>query len=86
MCGWPDKEARQEQSPTNISVGDFVITGKFCFELSVNATYRLLLELPNEELWDRRLSETQDTLGKLAIETRTERAAGNATELEPDKL
>lgn len=46
----------------------------------------LLQELPDEELWDRRFSETQDPLSKLAIETRQERAAGNATELEPDKL
>jgi hypothetical protein len=45
----------------------------------------LLQELPDEELWDRRFSETQDALSKLAIETRKERAAGNATELEPDK-
>lgn len=46
----------------------------------------LLQELPDEELWDRRFSETQDALSKLAAETRKERAAGNATELDPDKL
>ena len=46
----------------------------------------LLQELPDEDLWERRLSETQAALGKLAIETRQERAAGNATELTPDKL
>ena len=46
----------------------------------------LLQELPDEELWDNRFSESQDALRKLAIETREERAAGNTTELEPDKL
>jgi hypothetical protein len=46
----------------------------------------LLQELPDEELWDRRFSETQDALSKLAVETRKERVTGNATELEPDKL
>lgn len=45
----------------------------------------LLQEIPDEELWDRRFSETQDALSKLAIETRNERAAGNTTLLEPDK-
>jgi hypothetical protein len=46
----------------------------------------LLQELPDEELWDKRFSETQGALSKLAIETRKERAAGNVTEVEPDKL
>jgi hypothetical protein len=46
----------------------------------------LLQELPDEELWGRRFSETQDALSKLAVETRRECAMGNATELEPDKL
>jgi hypothetical protein len=46
----------------------------------------LLQELPDAELWDRRFSETQDALRKLAAETRKERAAGNANELEPEKL
>jgi hypothetical protein len=46
----------------------------------------LLQELPDEELWDRRFSETQDALGKLAAEVRTERVAGNATEFDPDQL
>lgn len=46
----------------------------------------LLQELPDEELWDKRFYETQDALSKLAAEAREERAAGHATELEPDKL
>jgi hypothetical protein len=46
----------------------------------------LLQELPDEEHWDRRFSETQDVLGQLAIETRKERANENTTELAPDKL
>jgi hypothetical protein len=46
----------------------------------------LLRELPDEEFSDRRFSETQDALSKLAVETRRERAAGNTTGLEPDKL
>ncbi len=46
----------------------------------------LLQELPDEELWDKRFSESQDTLSKLAAETRGERAAGNTTELDPEKL
>lgn len=45
----------------------------------------LLQELPDEELWDNRFSESQDALSKLAIETRDERAAGNITELKPDE-
>ena len=46
----------------------------------------LLQELPDEELWDKRFSESQDALRKLAAETRQVRAAGQATELDPDKL
>ena len=46
----------------------------------------LLQELPDEELWARQFSETQDALSKLAAETRKETASGNTTELEPDKL
>ena len=46
----------------------------------------LLQELPDEELWDKRFSESQDTLGQLADEARRDRAAGRATELNPDKL
>jgi hypothetical protein len=46
----------------------------------------LLQELPDDEIWDTQFSENQDALSKLAIEARQERAAGNATELDPDKL
>ncbi|MGH9619203.1 MAG: hypothetical protein ACRD45_05755 [Bryobacteraceae bacterium] len=46
----------------------------------------LLQELPDEELWDKRFSESQDALGKLAAETRREHAFGNTTALDPDKL
>ena len=46
----------------------------------------LLQELPDEELWDKRFSESQDTLAQLADEARRDRAAGRATELNPDKL
>jgi hypothetical protein len=46
----------------------------------------LLEEIPDEEFWDRRFSETQDALAKLAIETRKERVAGKVTELDPEKL
>lgn len=46
----------------------------------------LLEELPDEELWDRWFCETQDRLSRLAAETRKERATGNSTELDPDKL
>lgn len=46
----------------------------------------LLQELPDEELWDRRLSETRDVLRELAAETRRARAAGEITELDADKL
>jgi hypothetical protein len=46
----------------------------------------LLQELPDEELWDRRFSESRDALSGLANETRRERAAGNTTKLEPDTL
>ena len=46
----------------------------------------LLQELPDEDLWDRRFSETQDALRKLAAETRDVRAAGKATELDAEIL
>ena len=46
----------------------------------------LLDELRDEEHWERQFSASQDTLSKLAVETRAERAAGKATELDPDKL
>ncbi len=37
----------------------------------------LLQEIPDEELWDERFSETQEALGQLTAETRRERLAGN---------
>jgi hypothetical protein len=43
----------------------------------------LLEELPDEELWARRFSESEDALSKLACETRAIRAPGEATELHP---
>jgi hypothetical protein len=46
----------------------------------------LLEELPDEEMWDRRFSETQDSLSRLASEARREKAAGKATELNPENL
>jgi hypothetical protein len=46
----------------------------------------LLDELRDEEHWARQFSISQDTLSKLAAEARAERAAGSATELDPDKL
>jgi hypothetical protein len=46
----------------------------------------LLDELRDEEHWARQFSASQDTLSKLAAEARAERAAGRATELDPDQL
>jgi hypothetical protein len=46
----------------------------------------LLDELADEELWTRQFAASQDVLGKLAAEARADRAAGRATELDPDKL
>jgi len=46
----------------------------------------LLDEMPDEELWDRRLSQSQEALSKLAAETREQRSMGNTTELDPDRL
>jgi hypothetical protein len=46
----------------------------------------LLDELEDDELWDRQFATSQDALGKLAAEARADRAAGRATELDPDKL
>ena len=46
----------------------------------------LLQELPDEELWDKRFSESQDALAQLADEVQRDRAAGLATELNPDEL
>jgi hypothetical protein len=46
----------------------------------------LLDELRDEEHWARQFSASQDALSRLAAEARAERAAGRATELDPDKL
>jgi hypothetical protein len=46
----------------------------------------LLQELPEEAIWDRRFGETQDALGKLAVEARNELSAGNTTILDPHKM
>jgi hypothetical protein len=46
----------------------------------------LLEELEDEEGWARRFAISQDALSKLAAEARADRAAGRATELDPDKL
>jgi len=46
----------------------------------------LLDELRDEERWARQFSASQDTLSKLAAEARADRAAGRATELDPDEL
>ena len=46
----------------------------------------LLQELSDEELWDRKLSETQDVLAKLADETRKERALDRVRSLDSDQL
>jgi len=46
----------------------------------------LLDELEDEKQWARRFGTSQDALSKLAAEARADRAAGRATELDPDKL
>ena len=46
----------------------------------------LVDELHDEEHWARQFSASQDALSKLAAEARAERAAGRATELDPDTL
>ena len=46
----------------------------------------LLQELPDEELWHRQFSNSQNALALLAAEAREERRAGNTTELDPDAL
>jgi len=46
----------------------------------------LLDELGDDEHWARQFATSQDALSKLAAEARAERAAGRATELDPDKL
>jgi len=46
----------------------------------------LLDELGDEEVWVRQFAASQDALSELAAEARAGRAAGRATELDPDKL
>ena len=46
----------------------------------------LLDELEDGGLWARQFASSQDALSKLAAEARADRAAGRATELDPDKL
>lgn len=46
----------------------------------------LLDELEDEDLWARQFATSQEALSKLAAEARADRAAGRATELDPDKL
>ena len=46
----------------------------------------LLEELRDDEHWARQFASSRDALGKLAAEARADRAAGRATELDPDKL
>ena len=46
----------------------------------------LLDELEDEGLWARQFATSQEALSKLAAEARADRAAGRATELDPDKL
>ena len=45
----------------------------------------LLDELRDEEHWARQFSGSQDALSKLAAEARADRAAGKASEVEPDE-
>lgn len=46
----------------------------------------LLDELEDEALWARQFAGSQEALSKLADEARADRAAGRATELDPNKL
>ena len=46
----------------------------------------LLDELGDDELWAHQFAASQETLSKLAAEARADRAAGRATELDPDTL
>jgi hypothetical protein len=46
----------------------------------------LLDELEDEDQWVRQFATSQEALSKLAAEARADRAAGRATELDPDKL
>jgi hypothetical protein len=46
----------------------------------------LLDEMADEEHWERQFGATADALAALADEARADRAAGRATDLNPDKL
>jgi len=46
----------------------------------------LLEELRDEEQWSRQFTGSQDALSKLAAEALSERAAGRATPLDPERL
>ena len=46
----------------------------------------LLDELNDEDRWTERFENSQDFLSGLADEARSEREAGKATRLDPDKL
>jgi len=46
----------------------------------------LLDELGDDELWAHQFAASQEALSKLAAEARADRAAGRATELDPDTL
>ena len=46
----------------------------------------LLEELKDDDRWTERFENSQDSLSGLAEEARSEREAGKATQLDPDKL
>jgi hypothetical protein len=46
----------------------------------------LLDELEDEDRWARQFATSQEALSKLGAEARADRAAGRATELDPDNL
>ena len=46
----------------------------------------LLDELKDEDRWTEQFADSQKSLSKLADEARSERDAGRATQLDPDKL
>ena len=46
----------------------------------------LLDELKDEDRWTEQFADSRDSLSRLADEARSEREAGKATQLDPDKL
>ncbi len=46
----------------------------------------LLQELTDDEQWTRKFDTSQDLLGKLAPEARTDRTGGRVTDVDPDRL